>query len=197
MKLKLNQLNPNPFKKEINGGKLSEIQIQKLSSNLDKLKLMGSIPVVKRGKEYYQISHHHRTEAMKRKFGAKYEVEVTIHNYTDAQMLRGMVIENLTQKLDDFNETMDNIAAIENFLNKNVMKKDEKATALDIFNWLDDSGSIISIDKITNMLNIKNKLSPELLSRVKNTQAGTEDEREEFIQETNAIYLSKIGRAHV
>lgn len=221
MKLPLSELNPNPFKKEINGGKLNKETIIKLISNLDKLDLMGAIPVVKRDEKYCLVSHHHRVQALKIKFGKKHEVEVIVHNYDDDQLLRGMVIENLTQRNDEFHEVTDNLLAIETYLNKNpkilhvlrasreTSDKDslgrkivrgalegeykDKATANDIAAWLDNnSGDIMSHDKITNCLNIKKNLAPELYEQIKNTQAGSATERDEALQETQAVYLSRI-----
>lgn len=190
MKLKLSQLKPNPFKREINGGKLDEDQIKKLMQSLDKLDLMGAIPVIKRTNEYFLVSHHHRVEALKRHFGKNHEVEIVVHNYSDDQLLRGMVVENFTQKMDDFHETIANISAIQKYLGKS---KKEEITADDISQWIDDgTGTIISFDKINNMMSIKQNLSPELIKRVKNTQASSADDREDYIQETTAIYLSKI-----
>lgn len=210
MKLALSELHPNPFKKEINSGKMNEETIKKLISNLDKLDLMGAIPVVKRDGKYCLVSHHHRVEALKRKFGKKHEAEVIVHKYDDDQLLRGMVIENLTQRTDEFHEVTDNLLAIESYLNKNPtilaslresrshpekMKEEykDKAVAKDIAIWIDNnSGDVMSHDKITNCLNIKKNLDPELYHQIKNTQAGTEKEREDALQETQAIYLSRI-----
>jgi hypothetical protein len=47
MKLALSELHPNPFKKEINHGKMNEEQIKKLLANLDKLNLMGQYQLLK------------------------------------------------------------------------------------------------------------------------------------------------------
>ena len=209
MKLALNELHPNPFKKEINKGKMNEEQIKKLLANLDKLNLMGAIPVVKRDNKYCLVSHHHRVEALKRKFGKNHEVEVVVHKYDDDQLLRGMIIENLTQRTDEFHEVTDNLLAIENYLNKNPkvlatlresrnvdtarFESKDKAVARDIAKWLDNnSGDVMSHDKITNCLNIKKNLDPELYKQIKNTQAGTANEREEALQETQAVYLARI-----
>lgn len=53
---------------------------------------------------------------MERKFGKDFEVEVTLHNYNDSQLLQGMVIENLTQRNNDFREELDNVNAVKYFL---------------------------------------------------------------------------------
>jgi len=101
MKLKISQLKPNPFKKNINSGKLDEETIKKIQSNMEELGLMGSLPVFKKGDKYYLINGHHRQEALKRQFGKDFEVQVTVHNYSEENVLRGMVVENLTQRADE------------------------------------------------------------------------------------------------
>ena len=124
MKRKLSELNNNPYKKQINEGKLNEEQIEKLSKNLDELGLMGSIPIVQRDKKYFIVNCHHRVEALKRKFGEDFEVEVTLHDYSDSQLLQGMVIENLTQRNNDFREELENVNAVKHFLESRVRTSD-------------------------------------------------------------------------
>jgi ParB-like chromosome segregation protein Spo0J len=65
MKLKISELNPNPFKKEINGGKLKEEIIKRIQANIKELGLMGSIPVFKKDGKYFLVAGHHRVEALK------------------------------------------------------------------------------------------------------------------------------------
>ena len=126
MRLKLSELNPNPFKKHINGGRLDEETLHKIMSNVDKLKVMGALPVYKKGSKYYLIAGHHRVEAFKRKFGNDYEVEVVIHDYDKDQVLRGMIIENLTQRMNKFREEGENLLLIRDYLRDNNILLDEK-----------------------------------------------------------------------
>ena len=46
MKINLKDLKPNPYKQQINKGKLNEVQVEEISGNLDELGLMGAIPIV-------------------------------------------------------------------------------------------------------------------------------------------------------
>ena len=123
MKLKLSELNPNPFKKEINKGKLNEEVIHRIKANIKELGLMGSIPIFKKDNKYYLINGHHRVEALKRVFGKEYEVEVVKHNYNEEQILRGMVVENLTQRANDFKEEVENLTAIRDYLKSNSVQR--------------------------------------------------------------------------
>ena len=102
MKLKISELKPNPFKKQISKGKLNYEQVQKIKQNLDELGFFGSLPVFKKGDKYYLVSGHHRIQALKEKFGKDYKIEVDIKNYNEDQIFRGMVVENLTHRAGEF-----------------------------------------------------------------------------------------------
>ena len=121
MKLKVSSIKPNPFKKQIGGGKLNPDTVLKIRSNLKELGLMGSIPIFKKGKSYYAVSHHHRIEAVKQELGKDFEVEAVVHDYNEEQVLRGMAVENLTQRnSDDIKEVVENLVMIRKFLKNNV-----------------------------------------------------------------------------
>ena len=119
MKIKISDLKPNPFKKDINGGKLNQEQVNVIKSNIKELGLMGSIPIFKKDNQYFLIAGHHRIEALKQVYGKDFEVEVTLHNYSDENVLRGMVIENLTQRRGDFTEELSNLKVIRKWLQSN------------------------------------------------------------------------------
>lgn len=208
MKLKLKDINPNPFKKHINKGKLSEDTISKIISNMKELGLMGALPIFKRKEKYYLIAGHHRVEALKRVFGKDFQVEVTVHNYNDDQVMRGMVVENLTQRDSDLRETAENLAAIrdylqkgsdsEHFKNKHTGKggrgNEESGSIRHIHEWLHSArkNEIIPIGRISECLQVFDKLSPELIDQVKKTQASSAVERDEALQETQAVYLARF-----
>lgn len=220
MKLKIKDINPNPFKKEINEGKLNQEQIDKIKANMKKLGFMGSLPVFKKNNKYYLISGHHRKEALKQIFGKEYEVEINIKEYNEDQIFRGMVIENLTQRSGEYREENDNIVAIEKYLNehlnvlrglRNVRKPldslgrknkglktehQNKAVARDIGQWLDEGNEkIISHDTITNHLNIYHKVDKDIQEKISKTHDKTREERdaEETINYSQAVLLSTIN----
>lgn len=208
MKLKLNQLKPNPFKKNINGGKLDEDTIKKIKSNIKELGLMGSLPVFKKDNQYFLIAGHHRVEALKRTFGKEHEISVDIKDYSEDQILRGMVIENLTQQDNEHKEERANIVTIRDYLNKHKdvleglrsarqpskfsnINSFDKACASDISFWIDKgNGDVISHDKVTNLININDNLSPDLLGLVEKKKTKNKDEKSITVME--AVELSKI-----
>ena len=128
MKLKISELKPNPFKKQISNGKLNREQIDKIKANIKDLGFFGSLPVFKKENNYYLVAGHHRAKAIEETFGKDYQVEVVISNYNEDQVFRGMVIENITQRTNDFMELNQNVVAIENYLNshRDVLEKTRK-----------------------------------------------------------------------
>jgi hypothetical protein len=208
MKLKISEIKPNPYKKEINGGKLNKDQIERIKSNLKELGLMGSIPVVKIAEDYHAVNGHHRLEALKQVYGKDFEVEVTIHKYTDEQLLRGMVIENLSQRSGEFREETENLKVIRNFLKKKPKvsvqpvnrnpkggrpEGEESGSIRDIADWLNLNGEVMAQGKISQLLRISDKLAPELQEKiVKLKTQDKEMDKEPILKYRPAIALTKI-----
>jgi hypothetical protein len=176
MKVKISELNSNPFKKDINKGKLKEQTIKKIQANIKELGLMGSIPVFKKDGKYFLIAGHHRIEALKRSFGKNYAVEVTLHNYSDENVLRGMVVENITQRQDEPFEVSENLALIRKYLRscssteQHLKTQGKRAdleygggTIREISDWLNTNGEVMSIGKISEYLKVYDNLDRSLL----------------------------------
>ena len=212
MKLKLSELKPNPFKKQISKGELNREQINKIKANIKELGFFGSLPIFKKDNKYHLIAGHHRTQALKETYGKDFEVEVVVSNYNEDQVFRGMVVENITQRGQEFMELNENIVAIESYINshkeilitlresrsvKGSYQKDEfkeKATASDISFWIDKkTEEVISHDIITQNLNIFHRLDPELRKGIEKKHDKTKEERDgENLNQTQAVILSSI-----
>jgi hypothetical protein len=209
MKLKLNELNPNPFKKQINGGKLKEEIIKKIQANIKELGLMGSLPVYKKNGKYFLIAGHHRLEALKRAYGKNFQVECTIHNYTEENVLRGMIVENLTQRSDELLEVTENLNAIRTWLKHNCSpvehlsrKKDklgrtqsreeEAGSTRNIYSWLNKNGEVMSTGKISEYLKVYDNLDRSLLRATKRTEGGVIEEDKISIKD--AINLARLEK---
>jgi len=211
MKLKLSQLNPNPFKKDIHGGKLSQEQVNKLKSNIKELGFMGAFPVFKRQDKYFLISGHHRKEALLQEYGNNFEVEVIVHDYDDDKVLRGMVVENLTQRNDDFKENVENLIVVRNWLKKTAFREpisslkdgrkageqhQQKAGSIPhIAEWLNKNHQIVMpLTSIQEHLSVYDKLDKELYDKVEKTHKGDASKRtdENIISKTQAILLASI-----
>ena len=197
MKIKISELNPNPFKNEINKGKLSEETISKIMANIKELGLMGALPVFKREGKCFLISGHHRLEALKREFGKNYEVEIILHDYTDEKVLRGMIIENLTQRSDELVEVTDNLAAIRKYLKstcsaEQVKRKDIKGvqeigSIRNIAEWLNKNGEVMSIGKIEGYLKVHDNLDRSLLKQAVRIDGARQEEDKLSIEEAKTL----------
>lgn len=218
MKIKLSELRPNPFKENINGGKLDEGTIEKLMANMDqdRLGFMGSLAVSKKNNVWYIVNGHHRVEALKRKFGKDFFIECTPQEYSEDQMLRGMVIENLTQRMNEFREESDNVSLVKNYLETKKILLDDNGKIMnycppsgqklpgrpkDTFEfgsvrqiclWLDkDTGAVMRKSKIADLLHIKEKLAPDLQEKVeKQSHAVGEKDDEESLGVKEATFLA-------
>ena len=201
MKIKIKDLNPNPFKKEINKGKLNSEVVKKIQANIKELGLMGALPVIKKDKKFYLIAGHHRVEALKQSFGKDYEVECTLHNYSDENILRGMVVENLTQRADELVEVTENLGAIRKFLRNNVQQlneihkvghPEEAGSIRNIHDWLNKNGEVMSISKISGYLRVHDNLDKKLLKTAVNALGGKDEDK---IGIEEAKFLAKIDKA--
>ena len=203
MKVKVSEIHPNPYKKWINEGKYNQEQLDRLKASEEELGLMDAIPIVKRKEKYHCVSHHHRVEMLKQKYGKDHEVEVILHDYNDEQLFRGMVVENMTQRAGDFREEMENLDAIRKYLQTHPdaysdtehAREDKKGirdagSIRDIGVWLNKNGQIMSIGDISQLLKMHDKLSPELLDTVEMTHEGDSSRRGEVLSKTQGILLS-------
>ena len=209
MKMKINNIKPNPFKKMINEGKLSKPQMERIKTNLKELGLMGSIPVVKREDGYHMVYGHHRMKALEKEYGKNHEVEVTVMEYTDAQLFRGMIVENLTQRDGEFREERANIFAVRDFLTEHKEElerlRDSRSlspsspikreyqnvpTSGDVSYWL---GDIMAHDVVNNYLKTE-VLTPEIVNNVENTHKGKTKKRRKggVVSKSQAFMLSNF-----
>lgn len=109
MKLKLSELNPNPFKKYINEGKLNKDRLAILKESIDHGTLPEHFYARKNNGKFELTSRHHSVAALKEIKGFNYEVDVTPVDFTDEQMLIDMVRENITQRDTDYHDTGESI----------------------------------------------------------------------------------------
>ena len=212
MKIKLSKLKPNPFKKQISKGELNKEQVNKIKANIKELGFFDALPVFKKGDNFHLVAGHHRLQALKEAFGKNYEVEVVVNDYSEEQVAKGMIIENLTQRSDDYREKSDNVLFAKYFMSerKEILQrcrmesgrhieklKDEykdKVTANDISEWIDkNSGDVIHKNEINELIRIKENLNPKLEKEVNKKHSKSAEEREDDTPNyTQAIILSGI-----
>jgi ParB-like chromosome segregation protein Spo0J len=182
MKLKIWELRSNPFKSYINDGKLNDERLAVMEESIEH----GTLPehfIARRHDGRYELtSGHHRIEALKKKKGKDYEVDVTIVNFSDEQMLVDMVRENITQRDTDFHDKREGIvlarawlqsgaSAVKQFHNIAKGKKGFQPIAQEdscrsIAQFLSKNGKAVSYRTVCNYIKINDGLSKELLQSV-------------------------------
>lgn len=220
MKLKLKELKANPFKKHINNGKLDEETVKKIQSNMKELGLMGSLPIFKKEDKYFLIAGHHRVEALKRTFGKDYEIPVDVKQYSEDNILRGMVVENLTQRDNEAREVMENLTTIKKHIIKNKILLDDEGSTVQradstrissrgrtnegqppelgsirqISLWLDkNTGDVMKRSQIAGYLQIAENLNEELLENVKKVKGSAiENETNDVLPVRDALVIASI-----
>ena len=73
MKLKIKNINQNPYKVKYFKNDYNQNQIEQIENSYKELGLMGSLPVVKRKEKFYLVSHHHRLKSLINKYGEEYD----------------------------------------------------------------------------------------------------------------------------
>lgn len=213
MKLKLNELQSNPFKKHINNGKLNQSRIEILKESIDHGTLPEYFTVRKNNGKYELTSGHHRVSALKSVKGGNYEVDVGVVTFTDEQMLIDMVRENITQRDTDYHDTREGIVLARNWLqskcvdvkqfnskrcdgqDKRPQNFPEPNSYRSIATFLSKNGKTVSHVTVKNYIDVNDKLSPELLDLVKkqdHATAASGEKDTESVSVRDAIKISSI-----
>jgi len=191
MKVKLCDLEPNPFKKYINEGRLNKDRIAILKESIDHGTLPEHFYCRKNNGKWELTSGHHSIGALKEIKGFNYEVDVTEVDFSDEQMLIDMVRENITQRDTDFHDTREGIVLARNWLQSgetdvkrfNTCLKDGRKAGeqhqpqpdsyRSIATFLSKNGKAVSYGTVSNYLKIHDRLSPKLLTIVNKQDHAT------------------------
>ena len=111
----------------------------------------------------------------KRKFGKNFEVEVVVHNYNTSQTLRGMVIENLSQRGNDFREEIPNVLAVKRFLMQTVRTADSskqthksEVGSREIAEWINGEvkDSVISKTRVCELTRVDKFIPKDIIEGI-------------------------------
>jgi len=184
-KIRISELKPNPFKKEINKGKLDESRLEILKESIEHNTLPEIFTVRKKGDAYELTSGHHRIEALKRYKGKDHEVMINVVDFDDEQMLIDMVRENITQRNIEFKDTEDSVMLAKKYLTERLRKgtlhraehtrQDQDIGAREIAKFLSKNGKTISHSQIAKYINISEGLNPKVHSIVTKGNQGHTD----------------------
>ncbi|MBE3128961.1 MAG: ParB N-terminal domain-containing protein, partial [Actinobacteria bacterium] len=107
------KIKPNPFKKYIEEGGLSETIIEGLIESFKQTIFHDNLAARENKEgEIELIYGHHRLEAVKRYYGKDYQINLKVYFYedfTDEKMLIDMIRENLTQRGQEFKEMLHSV----------------------------------------------------------------------------------------
>lgn len=92
--VRLKDLKPNPYKKDICGGHIDEYVVSQIKESASKTSFWEQWVVREKDGEYQMAFGHHRLAAALELYGPEYEVSVQVEPYTDEQMLIALADEN-------------------------------------------------------------------------------------------------------
>jgi len=100
--VRLVDLKPNPFKKEIQDGKLDLEKVARLEESIGLSGFWDGLVARKRGSFYEVAFGHHRLQAAINKLGEDYKTAIQINDYSDEQMVIMLANENATDEGESF-----------------------------------------------------------------------------------------------
>ena len=207
MKLKLSEIEQNPFKKFIRNGELDKDRLDILKESIEHGTLPEHFFVRKHNNSFQLTAGHHRVGALEQVKGKDYEVDVTLVTFSDEQMLVDMVRENITQRDTDFHDTLESVVLARNWLGSKSLTVNQFNSELkkhksgdhskgvwgtesqpdsyrSIGKFLSKNGKAVSHVTVKNYLDIEDKLTPDLKEKIKK---GTKKDGE--IGQTDALNI--------
>jgi len=213
VKISIEEIKFNPFKKFINGGKLEEERIDKLVESIEHGTLQPNFVGRKTSDGKYEISSgHHRLGAFKKKFGKDFKVEFMPVKFSDEQMLVDMVRENLTQRGEgSFRDTEESLVLARKYITNHpeVAKRvgdlpdgqgcrkdmgEDYISAKTISKFLSRNGKAVSRELVRQYLNIYDKLDKNLHKKIENSQSTTGNQPPEELGIRIAGALSSLDK---
>lgn len=114
MKIQLGSIEPNPFKKHIEGGRIDVSRVEKVLESADRNEFWHGWHVREHNGRYQLLWGHHRLAAAIKLFGKNFEVSAITHDLTDEQMFSSLANENV--KDDNPQEKTDVIEFAQKYL---------------------------------------------------------------------------------
>lgn len=206
IKIALKDIKPNPFKKEIDKGRLNEEQVEKLVEGYRQTTFHENLLARKtKDGEVQLVYGHHRLEAAKRVYGPNHEIMLNIVDYSDEQMIIDMCRENLTQRGNEFRNEADAVMLAKKYLEgitvqhlDSNQKKErgyhghvhQEVGARQIAEFLSKEGKTVSKSKVATILKMEETLAPDIKERVMKFK-GMEDQGD-HVTMNQAVVLSEF-----
>jgi len=200
MKIKLKDLQPNPFKKEINGGKLNKEKVVLLKESIEKDGFWDNI-ICRKVNGTYQIAYgHHRLQAAKEVLGIDYVADIPVKDLSDENMLRILGNENCMQNEEYAIYQVDQVLAVKRFLENHLrpdgghrphVRGDQGIGCRQISEFLGEKNW--SKSKVAGYLKIHGSLSPKIQHEMVNaSDAGGTLRGKEKITVSHAEAIARI-----
>ena len=178
IQIEVGKIKPNPFKKFINGGKLYEQAVERLIEGYAQTRFHENLCARENKEGDIELVYgHHRIEAVKRKYGKDYKIELKVYDFSefsDEKMIIDMIRENLIQRGgEDYRDMADSIMLIKHWLEGTVNQVDsskkthkKEVSIRDIADFLSSQGKSISHEQVNKYITIEEKLHPTLKKQV-------------------------------
>ena len=171
MKIKLKQINKNPFR-DLKKYPLHTDKIKKLEKSIQQTDFWDNLLARSVDDEIQLAYGHHRLQALKNIYGDSFEIDINVKNIDDKTMFKIMVNEN-----DSWYDSVANIdeaaeKAID-IISKKQNKDKEKVTAKDLQSFLGWSLGKVKFS-ITRINAVKNgKITRDTLNNIKTSSVAT------------------------
>ncbi len=202
--IEVDKLKPNPFKKNINKGKLSDNTISKLIESINHGTLPEIFTVRKSGDNYELCYGHHRKYAISKKKGKNHKVLCNIVERTDKEMIIDMARENLAQRSNDFKEERATILFVQKYIKDDLERNaplqpkghggDRRSNEIgsrQIAEFLSKDGKVVSHNKVSRILKIENSISPDIIEKIERS-SNQWDKPEDVVSVSIAEEISQI-----
>ena len=176
VEIEAGKIKPNPFKKYIDKGDLSEDVIDELIEGYKQTTFHNNLVGRENAKGEIELVYgHHRLEAVKRCYGKSYKISLKVYShedFSDEKMLIDMIRENLTQRGHDFKEMLHSILLVKKWLEGTLFDKKAKpkeVTYADIAHFISKSGKALSPEQVGRYSQIEERLDEEIKERIEIT----------------------------
>lgn len=118
MRVKLKDIRPNPFR-DFSLYPIDQDQVQRLKQSMDSLGFFSGVTLRRADGAYEMAAGHHRKEAAAQ--AGIEEVDAVVDTYSDEEMVKIMMVENMTQRGHNAASVLDSVAAHCKLLAKDIL----------------------------------------------------------------------------
>ena len=163
MIMNLNSVAPNPYR-DFNLDPINDATVEKMKKSIETLDFWGGLAARRHGNGYQLVFGHHRLEAL-RSLGRK-QADITIVNYDEDQMVKGMVAENALQRGGASSAHLDGVQAIIRRLAYIVLSQDNQKALVNLPELFEN---LAAVGQARSKLEKGDGIGRDLIERFDNT----------------------------